>query len=331
MKSDDKENTVTSTEKELETQMLTSQTEPDPLAIFNTLDSSPETFKIKKTPEEESKMNDIPDQYKNVGFAKSVRETFANDLPCENNFDFVEHYLAEKSVAKTKNICKKKPREEMVRDLVSYKNGTRVKCEICSESFADPKSLKSHKICTHDLFSPHQCNICFKKFMKPGDVRRHMASHSPTRAHYCYFCAKTYKTKNHLHRHIKAKHPNLNVSDNDIFEQMLCCTDTDPTDLHQAVMHMTEEEANNILNTETLTSSFNPNNTAMNSFGPLTANTILFQDANGTSGVVLQQQPDLAESFLNPSPDAIQMCLMDKAESFFNCPQFSTVNNLLQT
>ena len=217
--------------------------------------------------------------------------------------------------------------------IISYKNGTRVTCDICSESFADTKSLKNHKVCRHDMYSPHQCRICLKMFMKPGDVRRHMVSHSPTRAYYCHFCEKTYKTKNHLHRHIKSKHPDLNDTDNDIFEQMLSTNDPDSSsELNQTVITITENDSNGVLTTETLNDSFNTSSdSTLNSFSPLGDNNVLFHDTLRSGNVVLQQPPDLNETFLNPTSETMQICLINKSESFYDCAPFTPVNTLLQT
>ena len=159
---------------------------------------------------EKTTVTEIPEQYRNVGFAKSVREKYKEDLTVseQNTFDYVEELMLKRSISKAaKDGMMKRPKEDIIRDYISFRNGTRVTCELCMETFADKKSLLRHKVCRHEKFSPHQCKVCNKMFVKPGDVKRHMVTHTAERSFYCEHCHKSYKTKNHLRRHMKGKHP----------------------------------------------------------------------------------------------------------------------------
>ena len=154
--------------------------------------------------------DDLPEQYKNVAFVKSIREKFTDNIYYKNDVEFIENCILRKETPSldrrrdTSNV--NQTRQETIRRFLSFKKGVRVVCDICKESFADKKSLVRHKVCRHEKFSPHQCTICKKMFFKPGDVRRHEAIHRKVRDFCCQFCEKTYKTNNHLQRHVKAKH-----------------------------------------------------------------------------------------------------------------------------
>ena len=156
----------------------------------------------------------LPEQYKNVGFAKSVREKFAEKESLPNNpVDYVDQILNKphnenhQTNQQRKDEDKKAHRDLTIQKFVSYKKGLRVTCDICLETFADRKSMLRHKVFKHDKFSPHQCTVCHKTFYKPGDTRRHMFTHSDVRQFACKYCGLTYKTKPNLQRHWRLKHP----------------------------------------------------------------------------------------------------------------------------
>ncbi|XP_057290532.1 zinc finger protein 236-like [Hydractinia symbiolongicarpus] len=273
-------------------------------------------------------LKDIPEQYRNVGFAKSIREQFLAEVPIENKFDFIEDFIAKRNEPKKRNTIEKRPREDIIREYISYRNGTRVACEVCGESFADKKSLLRHKICRHAKYSPHQCGICRKMFVKPGDVRRHMATHSDIRAYYCCYCSKAYKTKNHLQRHIKAKHKEDSalVSASDGMEEIIPMTNDSSDSLSDNIINMTSGETSaevlNIVqqqNGNNLLSPLhdemsNPHDTVLHPVA-INANTILLHDTSTVlqnANVILHNHPALSENFMTTRADGVQMCLIDR-------------------
>lgn len=268
------------------------------------------------------KSNDLPEQYKNVAFAKSVREKFAQKVPNENNVDYVEEILFNKVHRHQKQTeretATRKSRRETIQKFLSYKKGIRVTCEICHESFADKKSLLRHKVCRHEKFSPHQCPICKKMFYKPGDVRRHVVIHAESRGYCCNFCQKTYKTNNHLQRHVKLKHkseiPNT-TPDVAVTEK------TDEENIEVAVTRVNSEkeklQGSNIL-TETIT-EINDNDPVLETVPAIGTSNMLLSDTstllnntaallNGTNSI-LQNHSNLNDHFFRSD---VQMCLMER-------------------
>jgi len=162
----------------------------------------------------------LPEQYKNICFAKSIRERFSEKVNLFNNpVDFVDEILKKSHDENLFNQTTTKPalnddgsrkthRELTIQNFISHKKGLRVTCDICSETLADKKSMLRHKIIKHDKFSPHQCSVCHKTFYKPGDIRRHMFTHSDKRFFTCKYCGLPYKTNPNMRRHIRLKHQN---------------------------------------------------------------------------------------------------------------------------
>ena len=110
----------------------------------------------ENVPSDDTTRSDIPEQYKNIGFAKSVRENFSQHVPSENKFDFVEQYLANKlQLPKTPHNSPRKVKPRTV------------PCDVCTESFVDQSGLAAHKLEVHPV---HQCTVCLKTFAK---VRLH--------------------------------------------------------------------------------------------------------------------------------------------------------------
>lgn len=273
-----------------------------------------------------SHSTELPEQYKRVAFAKSVREKFAEKVPIENNVDYVERILlAEVSNSKQREqsyTIVKKSRDETIRKFLSYKKGIRVTCEICGESFADKKSLLRHKVCRHEKFSPHQCPICKKMFYKPGDVRRHMVIHTESRDFCCQFCEKSYKTNNHLQRHLKTKHKD-EVNTNDVQKNTededggnLRIQDLTVPDVAAAVDTEKVQTESNLL-AETIHGMNDRNDPVLE---PIGANSILLPDTStmlnstaallNSASAILQNHTNLNDQFFS-RPD-VQMCLMDR-------------------
>jgi len=154
----------------------------------------------------ETKITDIPDQYKNVGFAKSVRDVFGKLVPSDNNFDFVEHFMAEKMGEMGQQHAGKRGRKQMdaEKDISTVNT-----CSVCRQSFTHADTLSEHRLtCSGEGNSSWTCAICLLKCVSASELRDHMNVHNNFQPpqHFCFFCKRTYKSKNHLRRHIKLKH-----------------------------------------------------------------------------------------------------------------------------
>jgi len=150
---------------------------------------------------------------KALKFSKEKMESIQNllkirDLPIvvesSNKVVIPESSSKKKKKRATKSKADKEKRKKFIKKLVSYKNGTRIICEICSKTLADRTALKRHKISWHGEYSPHSCEVCSKMFLKPVQLKQHMLIHSDTVLYTC--CNTPYKSKYSLKQHMLKKH-----------------------------------------------------------------------------------------------------------------------------
>ena len=86
-------------------------------------------------------------------------------------------------------------------------------CEVCSKSFSNRFSLRSHKKSTL-LPRDRECKLCGKKFKGKEALRQHMVSHSDLRPWACDVCHKSFEMKDKLKRHKEQTHGVLHGTGN---------------------------------------------------------------------------------------------------------------------
>jgi uncharacterized Zn-finger protein len=60
--------------------------------------------------------------------------------------------------------------------------------------------LRSHTL-THTRETPHQCQMCDKKFRNGSNLTRHLGTHTGERPHNCTDCSATFADKSSLQVH----------------------------------------------------------------------------------------------------------------------------------
>lgn len=80
-------------------------------------------------------------------------------------------------------------------------------CKICSKSFAQNTTLKTHMVALH-TGKNIECDVpgCKKKFTRRSYLMLHKRDHTGVRKYVCDQCPNQYKQKSHLDRHIEASH-----------------------------------------------------------------------------------------------------------------------------
>ncbi|CAD7086815.1 unnamed protein product [Hermetia illucens] len=85
------------------------------------------------------------------------------------------------------------------------------KCPHCEAAFSNSTNMKTHVKRVHLRLMPHECTICGKKFVKPGELTIHMRQHTGEKPYQCEDCGKSYTLAVKLNEHRK-QHTNLRES-----------------------------------------------------------------------------------------------------------------------
>ena len=92
-----------------------------------------------------------------------------------------------------------------VKDLHSFTNREKWKCEQCEKSYTLERNLKLHINRVHakfPFFSTFNCNQCGKSFKLKGNLTRHQQEqHSDGEIFSCPSCGKSFKQKSNQERH----------------------------------------------------------------------------------------------------------------------------------
>jgi len=75
-------------------------------------------------------------------------------------------------------------------------------CSHCSDSFTWLSQLKIHLLKSHNEGSWFTCHICQKKFVRSGDLKKHVACHEDRKPYVCSECPKCFLTIIGLQRHL---------------------------------------------------------------------------------------------------------------------------------
>ena len=83
------------------------------------------------------------------------------------------------------------------------------KCSECHKQFRMKNQLAYHMIRTHNVgIKPHNCQECEISFLKPAELRRHLATkHQTVKPFQCPLCTYKGKTKTYLKQHMSTHKP----------------------------------------------------------------------------------------------------------------------------
>jgi len=74
-------------------------------------------------------------------------------------------------------------------------------CDVCSQQFAELRTLKQHKR-VHSDERPYHCILCEKKFTQPTTLTRHLRTHTGERPYGCAVCSMRFISSTALKRHL---------------------------------------------------------------------------------------------------------------------------------
>ena len=73
-------------------------------------------------------------------------------------------------------------------------------CNVCGRFFSQPGNLRRH-VQTHTGQRPSQCTVCGKKFTQPANLKAHLRTHSGERPFSCFGCGISFADKSTLRKH----------------------------------------------------------------------------------------------------------------------------------
>lgn len=90
---------------------------------------------------------------------------------------------------------------------VSLSSGKNISfCPICRLGFSQPGNMKRH-LRTHTGEKPYSCPHCKAAFSQTTHLKRHILTHTGERPHKCQHCSATFTRKNTLSTHMTIFHP----------------------------------------------------------------------------------------------------------------------------
>ncbi|CAH1780328.1 unnamed protein product [Owenia fusiformis] len=89
---------------------------------------------------------------------------------------------------------------------VSQNASSRVKCQICEETFATRGSCTRHIARIHNNHRKYSCKFCGKKCFDTTDLKLHTQTHTGEKTHECSHCLKRFIQKGQLRLHIQSVH-----------------------------------------------------------------------------------------------------------------------------
>ena len=75
-------------------------------------------------------------------------------------------------------------------------------CDVCSRVFSQPGNLRRH-VLTHTGQRPWECSVCGKRFSQPGNLKAHMRTHSSQRPFSCEGCGSSFSDSSTLRKHVQ--------------------------------------------------------------------------------------------------------------------------------
>ncbi|XP_068205987.1 zinc finger protein 302-like [Palaemon carinicauda] len=127
--------------------------------------------------------------------------------------DEVEKYIAEdkgqecRKGRKMRGCCVCGKKYTNMGELEIHENsvhGIRIKCDICSDTFAFSKSLRNHHLRKHNNSTSFSCEFCGKHFKSRGNLWTHRLSHMDSaRKHECPHCSQRFISKTKLNNHLQ--------------------------------------------------------------------------------------------------------------------------------
>lgn len=100
------------------------------------------------------------------------------------------------------HVCHKSFSDLRQHMLVHDGNEKPYKCDICSKSFFNASTLKTH-FRIHDDANPFRCTTCIKVFDNARSLELHYRTHTGERPYSCDVCLKKFSCSSNLKRHRK--------------------------------------------------------------------------------------------------------------------------------
>lgn len=82
-------------------------------------------------------------------------------------------------------------------------HGVRVKCDLCNDTFAFSKSLKTHYLRKHNTSKSFPCEFCGSCFKSRSNLWSHRLSHHGAKRYECPQCPQRFCTKSKLNNHLQ--------------------------------------------------------------------------------------------------------------------------------
>ena len=92
---------------------------------------------------------------------------------------------------------------------IHMKKENKFPCALCSEKFAESKTLKSHVLITHNREDAFNCTSCSKTFKELNALNKHIKylhTFKEEKGYSCHLCSKQFQISCNLNRHIKDIH-----------------------------------------------------------------------------------------------------------------------------
>lgn len=94
-------------------------------------------------------------------------------------------------------------KKKLAEHMISHSANRPWSCEECGKSFHQASQLRAHEL-NHQAESPQlECDICYKRFRRPHDLKRHIQLHIETPQFICTRCTRIYQSQSGLAKHLK--------------------------------------------------------------------------------------------------------------------------------